>query len=155
MKREKMPDRYFEDFEIGEEWVYPAWKLDQDELVGFAKRYDPQPMHTDPVGALDGPYGGLIASGWQTALHCIQPFLEEVMKHTAGLASPGFETFQWLKPVRPGEPVTPMIKVLDSRRSKSKPDLGLVQFEFSGADSAGDTVWRAEGTFFISARNSG
>ena len=46
MKREKMPDRYFEDFEIGEEWVYPAWKLDQDELVGFAKRYDPQPMHT-------------------------------------------------------------------------------------------------------------
>ena len=154
MKREKMPDRYFEDFEIGEEWVYPAWTLDHHELVEFAKRYDPQPMHTDPVGALDGPYGGLIASGWQTALHCIQPFLEEVMKHTAGLASPGFETFQWLKPVRPEEPVTPMIKVLDSRRSKSKPNLGLVRFEFSGADSAGDTVWRADGTFFISTRNS-
>ena len=98
---------------------------------------------------------GLSGGGWQTALHCIQPFLEEVMKHTAGLASPGFETFQWLKPVRPEEPVTPMIKVLDSRRSKSKPDLGLVRFEFSGADSAGDTVWRADGTFFISTRNSG
>lgn len=149
-----MPIRYFEDFTIGEEWSFPAWSLDEETLVDFAREYDPQPMHTDAETAADGPYGGLIASGWQTALGCVSPFLEAVMKETAGLASPGFEAFEWLKPVRPGDPVAPKTRVLDARRSKSKPDRGIVRFEFSGTDRDGDVVWRAEGLFFISTRGA-
>lgn len=147
-----MASYYYEDFKIGDEWTYDAWVIEEAPLVEFATRYDPQPMHTDAAAAAEGPYGGLIASGWQTALNCVSPFLNDVMKNTAGLASPGFEVFQWLKPVHADAPVVPRTKVLDKRLSNSKPDLGLVKFRFTGTDAEGDVVWKAEGTFFITAR---
>ena len=109
-----MPDRYFEDFETGQTWTYPAWVLEEESLIEFAKRHDPQPMHTEPDSEAAEAYGGVIASGWQTALDCITPFLDDVMKNTAGLASPGFDTFQWLQPVRAGEPITPRTEILDT-----------------------------------------
>jgi acyl dehydratase len=148
----KMPTRYYEDFDVGDEWTFDPWSLDEATLVDFARQYDPQPMHLDAAAAADGPHGGLIASGWQTALGCVTPFLRAVMTETAGLASPGFEEFRWLKPVWPGDPITPKTKVLEKRVSKSKPDLGIVRFEFSGTNSDGDIVWRADGLFFISVR---
>ena len=147
-----MPSRYFEDFTVGEEWSYESWALDEKSVTDFAKEYDAQPMHTDPVAAAEGPYGVVIASGWQTALKCVAPFLDAVMKDTAGLASPGFDVFRWSKPVRAGEPIKPRAKVLEKRVSKSKPDRGLVRFRMWGVDSAGDTVWEVEGPFFILLR---
>lgn len=147
-----MASYYYEDFNTGDEWSYDPWVIGEQSLVEFASRYDPQPMHTDAATAVEGPYGGLIASGWQTALNCVSPFLNAVMKDTAGLASPGFEVFQWLKPVHVDSPVVPTTTVLGKRLSKSKPGIGLVQFRFTGTDGEGDTVWRAEGTFFISTR---
>ncbi len=150
-----MPSYYYEDFNAGDEWTYDAWVIEEEELVEFATRYDPQPMHTDAAVAAAGPYGGLIASGWQTALNCVSPFLDAIMKDTAGLASPGFEVFQWLKPVHVDSPIVPTVKVIDKRLSKSKPDIGLVRFQFTGTDRDGDAVWRAEGTFFITARGEG
>ena len=149
-----MPERYFEDFKAGLVWTYPAWVLEEEALIKFAKRYDPQPIHTDPDSVTAGIYGGVIASGWQTALDCITPFLEDVMKETAGLASPGFETFEWCKPVRAGEPITPRTEVLETRVSKSKPDRGIVKLEFGGLNGDGDVVWRAVGTFFIGRRSN-
>ena len=147
-----MPDRYFEDFEAGQVWTYSAWTLEEDSLVAFAEQYDPQPMHTDPGSDAARPYGGVIASGWQTALGCITPFLDDVMKITAGLASPGFDVFEWLQPVRAGEPIKPRTEILETRRSKSKPDLGIVKLEFTGTNADGMVVWRAIGSFFIRAR---
>lgn len=147
-----MPSRYFEDFTVGQEWNFDPWILDEPSVIAFAAQYDPQPMHTDPVAAADGPYGCVIASGWQTALNCVAPFLDAVMKDTAGLASPGFETFQWLKPVRAGQPIRPQVRVLEKRQSKSKPDRGLVKFQMSGLDEDGEPVWLVEGPFFILLR---
>jgi acyl dehydratase len=150
-----MPTRYFEDFTVDQEWSFDPWVLDEESVTTFAKQYDSQPMHTDPVAAADGPYGVVIASGWQTALNCVAPFLEAVMKDTAGLASPGFDVFQWSKPVRAGDPITPRAKVLEKRVSKSKPDRGLVRFRMWGVDADGDTVWKVEGPFFILLRPTG
>ena len=147
-----MPSRYFEDFTVGQEWNFDPWVLDEQSVIEFATQYDPQPMHIDRDVAAAGPHGCVIASGWQTALQCVAPFLEAVMKDTAGLASPGFETFQWLKPVRPGQPIRPQARVLEKRQSKSKPDRGLVKFQMSGIDEDGDPVWRVEGPFFILLR---
>ena len=147
-----MPTRYFEDFTVDEEWLYEPWVLDEQTATDFAKQYDAQPMHTDPMAAADGPYGVVIASGWQTALNCVAPFLAAVMKDTAGLASPGFDVFRWSKPVRVGDPITPCAKVLEKRVSKSKPDRGLVRFRMWGVNSDGDTVWEVEGPFFILLR---
>ena len=150
-----MAELYFEDFEAGQVWTYPAWVLDEPSLIEFAKRHDPQPMHTDPDSEAAKPYGGVIASGWQTALDCITPFLDDVMKRTAGLASPGFDTFEWLRPVRAGEPITPRTEILETRQSKSKPDRGIVKLEFTGANADGDVVWRAVGSFFMETRSEG
>ncbi|MEX2454576.1 MAG: MaoC family dehydratase [Rhodospirillaceae bacterium] len=147
-----MPSRYFEDFTVGDEWTFGPWALDEAAIVAFAERYDPQVMHTDPVASASGPYGGLIASGWQTALACITPFLDAVMRDTAGLASPGFESFRWRKPVRPGDEIRPLVRILDTRRSASKPDRGIVRLLFAGLDATGEAVWEAEGIFFISCR---
>ena len=147
-----MTSRFFEDFAVGEEWVFEPWTLDEDAIVEFARNHDPQPMHTDAAAAADGPYGGLIASGWQTALACVGPFLNAVMRDAAGLASPGFETFKWLKPVRPGVPVTPTVRVVDCRRSSSRPDRGIVRFRFLALDEDEEAVWDAEVIFFIAAR---
>lgn len=150
-----MPSRYFEDFTVDQEWSFDPWVLDEESVTTFAKQYDSQPMHTDPAAAADGPYGVVIASGWQTALNCVAPFLEAVMKDTAGLASPGFDVFEWSKPVRAGDPITPWAKVLEKRVSKSKPDRGLVRFRMWGVDADGDTVWKVEGPFFILLRPAG
>lgn len=148
-----MPRRYFEDFQVGQTWTYPAWTLTEEKLIEFAKRYDPQPIHTDSNSVAARVYGGVIASGWQTALDCITPFLEEVMKDTVGLASPGLEAFEWNQPVRADEPITPQTRVLETRTSKSKPDRGIVKLEFSGINGKGDIVWRAVGIFFIGNRS--
>lgn len=150
-----MPRYFYEDFAVGDEWNYEPWVPDVEGILEFARRHDPQPMHTEPDSPATAPYGGLIASGWQTALSCITPFLYEIMRETAGLASPGFETFRWLKPVRPGDRIRPRIRVLGARRSRSKPDRGLVSFEFQGLDDADEPVWHAEGVFIISCRDPG
>lgn len=147
-----MPRYFFEDFHAGDEWEYEPWSLDIDGIVAFARQYDPQPMHTDPDSPATAPYGGLIASGWQTALKCLTPFLDEVMRETAGLASPGFDSFRWLKPVRPGARIRPRVEVFDSRRSRSKPDRGIVFFRFQGLDEGNEAVWSAEGPFLIRCR---
>ncbi len=150
-----MPRFFFEDFAAGDEWTYPPWIPDVESIVEFARQHDPQPMHTEPDSAAAASHGGVIASGWQTALSCLTPFLDDVMRETAGLASPGFETFRWLKPVRPGARIRSDVAVLESRRSRSKPDRGIVRFRFRGVDENDDPVWLAEGVFLILCRGPG
>ena len=150
-----MPTRYFEDFQVGDAWSFDPWVVTDSEIVSFAEIYDPQPMHTDPEAAALGPHGGLIASGWQTALSVVTPFLKAVMKDTAALASPGFESFRWVKPVKAGDEITPTVSVLHLRRSDSKPDRGIARFRFEAANGDGDIVWEAEGIFLISIRPTG
>lgn len=146
---------FFEDFAVGDEWDYEPWTPDEEGIRSFAERHDPQPMHTDPGSAAAATYGGVIASGWQTALSCMTPFLGDVMREAAGLASPGFEVFQWLKPVRPGASIRPRVTVLAARRSRSRPGVGVLRFRFEGVDEGGGPVWRAEGVFLISCRRPG
>lgn len=150
-----MASRYFEDFSAGDEWSFEPWELSEDDIVAFATRYDPQVMHTDPESAAEGPHGGVIASGWQTALNTIAPFLGGVMRDAASLASPGLDNFRWRRPVLVGDRITPRIRVLETRRSESKPDRGIVKFEFNALGDDGDPVWEAVAIFFILCRTPG
>jgi acyl dehydratase len=147
-----MPIHYLEDFSPGDVWSFEPWTLSENDIVAFAEIHDPQTMHTDPEAAAAGAYGGLIASGWQTALGTVTPFLREVMRETASLASPGFDTFKWIKPVRAGQPITPRVDILETRQSKSKPDRGIMRLRFSAMDDGGELVWEAEGVFMILCR---
>ena len=150
-----MPSYYFEDFEVGHHWTFDAWEVTREDIVAFAREFDPQPLHTDEQAASATPFGGLIASGWQTTMKCITPFIVHVMSKTASLASPGLEDIRWLVPVRPGDVVVPRTEVIDAALSRSKPDRGRVHFEFSGRDDRDRPVMTTRGLFFIARRGGG
>ncbi len=119
-------ERHFEDYVPGLTAEYGPIPVDADEIVAFARRYDPQDIHTDPARAAAGPFGGLIASGWQTAALMMRLYVEHYLSHVASLASPGIDELRWLAPVRPGDALWLRVTVRDARRSRSKPDRGLV-----------------------------
>ena len=97
---------YFEDFTEGQMIdLGRTAPLSEEEIIGFARQWDPQPFHVDPVAAKESIYGGLIASGWQTALLSMRLLVDSVLSHTDAHGSPGVENVRFRKPVRPGEPL--------------------------------------------------
>ena len=118
---------FFEDYqedtfiEIGPVYVK------KDELIAFALKYDPQPMHIDPEAAKKGPYNGLIASGWQTCAIVMGELVKNYFSPCSSLGSPGIDKLKWLKPVRPGDILKVRATVLETKLSRSKPDRGLVR----------------------------
>jgi len=121
------PERWFEDFRPGEVTEFGDHAMTQEEIVGFAARYDPQPFHTDPAAAAAGPFGGLIASGWNTASVMMRLMVDHFIPRNASLGSPGLDELRWLRPVRPGDRLRVRVTVLDTTPSRSKPDRGVVR----------------------------
>lgn len=119
-------DRYFEDYVEGDVHNFGSIEAEADEIIAFAKRYDPQSLHTDPEAAKLTPFGGLIASGWHTAGLMMRLYVEHYLTHVASLTSPGLDELRWLKPVRPGDRLSVRVTVLKAVASKSKPDRGVV-----------------------------
>ena len=120
-------DRHFEDFVPGLVSEFGPIIIDEAEVVAFARHYDPQPIHVDPAAAAAGPFGGLIASGWHTVSLVMRILVENYLARGAALASPGVDELRWLQPVRPGDVLRVRVTVLEARRSRSKPDRGLVR----------------------------
>jgi acyl dehydratase len=119
-------DRYFEDYTPGAVYEYGHRTVTEDEIVEFARQFDPQRIHTDPAWAAGGPFGGLIASGWHTASVFTRMFVDHYLSEVASLASPGVDEVRWPVPVRPGDRLRMRVTVLETRRSRSKPDRGIV-----------------------------
>jgi acyl dehydratase len=119
-------ERYFEDYIAGTVHEFGSVTIEADEVIAFAKRYDPQPFHVDPEAAKETIFGGLIASGWHTGSLIMRLYADHYLSHVASLASPGIDELRWLKPVRPDDELSVRVTILDTRRSRSKPDRGLV-----------------------------
>jgi len=117
---------YFEDYQKDTVIEMGPVYVEQDELIEFAIRYDPQPMHIDPETAKTGPYKGLIASGWLTCALVMGQLVKNYFSPSSSLGSPGIDELQWLRPVRPGDILTVRVTILETKRSRSKPDRGLV-----------------------------
>jgi len=120
-------DRYFEDYVAGSVHESGTVSVSEDEIVDFASRFDPQFFHTDPEAAREGPFGGLIASGWHTTSLMMRLFAEHYLSSVASLGSPGIDELRWLAPVRPGDRLRLRLTVLDTRRSRSDPRRGIVR----------------------------
>jgi acyl dehydratase len=133
-------DRYLEDYVEGDVHEFGSISVEEDELVAFARRFDPQAMHADPEAAKRGPFGGLIASGWHTAGLMMRLYVEHYLTHAASLASPGLDELRWLKPVRPGDTLSVRVTVLKTVPSKSKPDRGAVTSFVEVINQAGAVV---------------
>ena len=146
--------RWFEDYRPGLVLEFGAIAVDEDEVVGFARRFDPQPFHVDAEAAAQGSFGGLIASGWHTGSLMMRLLVEHYLSPVASLGSPGLDELRWLAPVRPGDTLSVRVSILETRRSQSKPDRGLVRALMEVLNQRGEVVMSMKALNFILCRGA-
>ncbi|HXH53258.1 MAG TPA: MaoC family dehydratase [Sphingomicrobium sp.] len=116
---------YFEDLEIGAETEFGSYEVTREEVIDFARKYDPQPFHLSDEAAARTHFGRLAASGWHTCAMTMAVIARRVVdQQQAGLGSPGVDELRWLKPVYPGDTLHVSGKIIDKTPSRSKPEIG-------------------------------
>jgi acyl dehydratase len=135
-----MPDHTFEDFEPGQVYELGTKTVTEDEIVAFAREFDPQPFHTDPEAAKESVFGGLIASGWHTGAMWMRLYVDSMLGAATAQGSPGIEELRWLAPVRPGDTLHGRLTVLETMPSERRPDRGTVRIRGEMVNQDGVTV---------------
>ncbi|MDY7225005.1 MaoC family dehydratase [Hyalangium rubrum] len=144
--------RYFDDFQVGETFETRSYLVTREEILTFARQYDPQPFHIDEEAARHSIFGGIIASGWNTASICHRLVVENILGNTASMGSPGLDELRWLRPVRPGDELSVRVEVLSLAPSRSKPDRGAIKFRFEVRNQTGEPVMTEIATALFSRR---
>ena len=121
------PRLHWEDFSVGSVIECSGMSVSRDEIVDFARRFDPQPFHLDDAAARETHFGGLVASGWHTASLAMRMMCDGYLHRAASLGSPGVDNLRWTAPVRPGDTLRLRMTVLGARPMRSRPDAGLVE----------------------------
>jgi acyl dehydratase len=119
-------NRYFEDYVEGSVHEFGSIGVEEQEVVAFACRFDPQNFHTDPEKAKETIFGGLIASGWHIASLATRLYVDYYLSSVASLGSPGVDELRWTKPVRPGDKLSIRVTILEANVSRSRPDRGII-----------------------------
>lgn len=122
-----MPTRYFDDFQLGEIWRSTAVLVSAEEIVAFGQSFDPQPMHINSELAAQGPFKGLVASGWHIAALSMKVFVEAGGYGRTPMVGLGIDELRWRAPVRAGDMLTVQREVIELRRSASNPGHGIVR----------------------------
>ena len=143
--------RFFEDYPEGQRFELGSFTVSEEEIIAFAEQYDPQYFHTDPEKAASGPYGRVIASGWHTVALMMRLLATRYLDVSA-LASPGIDDLRWHKPVFGGDVLSVAVDVTEARRSRSKPDRGIVRSAITVSDKAGEPVMTMTALNMIRAR---
>ena len=136
---------YFEDFEIGKTIEVGTRIVSEEEIIAFARQFDPQPFHVDKDAAAQSMYGGIIASGWHTCSMMMRLMVEGFLGKTASMGSPGVDEVRWLKPVRGGDTLTVTTTTLDAQPSRSKADRGVVHSLWKATNQHGEVVATVKG----------
>jgi acyl dehydratase len=147
-----MSQRYFEDFHAGDALPLVEREITKDEIIAYASVYDAQPFHIDEEAAKKLMLGGLAASGWHTACVVMRMNYDSWLKDTASLGAPGIDELRWVKPVRPGDRLSGRLEILDTRTSKSRPEMGLVGMSCTVENQAGEVVLTQRHTQMIRRR---
>ena len=149
------PDnRYFEDYVAGSVHEFGSIVVDETEVREFGQRFVPLSYHTDPEAAKKSIYGGLIASGWHTAALMMRLYTDHYLSKVANLGSPGCDELRWSKPVSPGDELSIRVTVIETRRSDSKPDRGIVQSFTEVLNQKREVVMSVKMVNFVRARGS-
>jgi acyl dehydratase len=146
-------DRYFEDYVPGSTHEFGLITIDEEQIVAFGKQFDPQIFHTDPEAAKSSIYGGLIASGWHTASLMMREVVRYYLPRAASLGSPGVDELRWYLPVRPSDRLSVRMTVLETSRSRSKPDRGVVTSLFEVLNQERKVIMSTKGVNFILCRS--
>lgn len=135
-----MDTRYLDDLAPGQQFHTPGVTLSEAEIIDFAWRYDPQAFHLDANAATASPYGGLIASGFQSLAICFRLFIQSGILAESSLGSPGIDELRWLAPVRPGDTLHCEVDVIEVRPSSSKPDRGIARLRYTAVNQRQEVV---------------
>lgn len=148
--------RYLEDYAEGEVIISRPYKISRREIMTYADAYDPQPIHIDENYARLGPFGGVIASGFQTISLAFRLFVETgYFDDGVSMGGPGMDEVRWLVPVYPGDVLTNHITVLEARRSKSKPDRGILRLGHDLRNQKGETCTTGSTVTIVRMRTTG
>jgi acyl dehydratase len=139
------PDRYFEDYRVGEQVEFGSYRMTEEQIVAFARDFDPQPFHVNKDAARQSVYGGLVASGWHTASAMMRMMVDHFISPKTSMGSPGMDEIRWLKPVRPGDTLRVRVTVLSAKRSTNKPDRGVIDQRVEVINQHGDVVMASKG----------
>jgi len=145
---------YFEDLPAGDVRESPPRTITREEMLAFARQYDPQPFHLDEDAARTTIYGGLIASGWLTVAVMMRLLWDTLLKDAVSLGSPGADEVRWLKPVRPGDTLRARFMVVEAIPSRSKPDRGVVKTLTEVRNQHGEVVMTMRGLGLFGRRGA-
>lgn len=148
-----MSGRIIEEFSEGEIIETGGYTFEPATMIAFATEYDPQPIHIDESYADAGPFGGLIASGFQTVGIAFRLMVETGVLVDTSLGGPAMDEVRWLAPVRAGDTVTSRVTVLTARRSQSKPDRGILRLGFELLNQNGECVLTMQTVTMVKSKN--
>ena len=147
---------YFEDLQVGSETYFGSYDVTREEVLEFARKYDPQPFHLSDEAAAKTHFGRLAASGWHTTAMTMAVIARYVVEdEQAGLGSPGIDELRWLKPVYPGDTLHVRGKIIETRPSRSKPDIGSFRTRTTVSNQNDEPVMRFTSIVLIRRRPAG
>ena len=141
--------RYAEDYNAGDVFDLGTYDVTREEITEFSRQYDPFPFHIDDQAAQASVFGGIISSGWLTALVWLRLMHKAFLCHATTLGSPGHEEMIWPTPVRPGDRLNGRLEIKESRVSRSKPDLGFVRYSATLSNQEGKEVFVTTSTLIV------
>jgi acyl dehydratase len=147
-----MTERYLEDFTVGQVFNSARTRVDKEQIVAFAKQFDPQPFHLDDEAARKTPFQGLAASGWHTAGMTMRMMLDGEFKPAGGILGVGFDELSWPRPVRPGDELHAKSEILEVRPSKSRPDRGMIRVRTTTYNQKDEPVMAFTGNLLVPRR---
>jgi acyl dehydratase len=136
---------WWEDFAVGSVREFGGITVSKESILRFAREFDPQPFHVDEEAAKRSPFGGLIASGWQTCALMMRMACDAFLLESSSVGSPGMDNIKWLKPVHPGDTLRVRVTVKEARVLKSRPNVGIVRNFWQVLNQDGEEVMQSEG----------
>lgn len=143
---------YYEDFEEGREFASGERTVSAEEIIAFAREFDPQPMHLSEEAGKASILGGLSASGWHMSSIAMRMFYETVIVHSAGEGGPGIDSMEWRKPLLAGDTLHLEVTVKSRRPLASRPGIGLVTMEHALTNQRGETIMRMQAPVLLKMR---
>ena len=147
-----MAELAFQDFTPGRVFEHGPRRLPRDEMIAFAVEFDPQPMHLDEAAARETMLGGLSASGWYLCCILMRMCVDAFVGRSSSMGAPGVEEVRWIVPVRPDDELSLRATVLDTRTSKSRPEMGFVRFQFELFNTRGQRVMTLTTSLMLALR---
>ncbi|MDY6821414.1 MAG: MaoC family dehydratase [Deferribacterota bacterium] len=146
--------RYFEDLEVGEKKSFGSVKVDKDEIIDFAKKFDPQYFHIDEEAAKKSIFGSLCASGWYTASITHRMVVENYFKDLSVLGSPGGDTLRWRKPVFPGDTLSVELEVMEKKNHNKYKEIGIARMRWNTFNQNKEIVMSLVANLLVNKRNN-